>query len=719
MKHLAQYQNGKMELQETPVPTAPPGGILVRTTHTVISPGTEKMKVEQAKMNLLQKAKARPDQVKKVLESARTLGWKAALEKVRNRLESPTPLGYSAAGIVEAVDPFNSRFQVGDRVAVGGAECAWHAEYLAIPDMLAAKIPEGVENWQAAYTTMASISMHGVRQSGVTLGERVLVIGSGLVGLLTTSILKAAGARVMATDLDQRRLDTALQAGAEMVVNPRNTKLADAVNAWTQGYGVDRAFICTAGSNAPVEQAVSALRDRGVMVIVGITDATLNWKECFHKEIEIRYSRSYGPGRYDAGYEWGGHDYPVGYVRWTEQRNFDACLQLMRSGALDVGLFTSRQVPYDDCLAVYDELTKPDCSDIGVVLQYEVAGASSPQAQQPSASPNAQEFRSAKNSTPIDKLDVVGAGNFARTMLLPALRGNVAFGTIVNATPLSARHVKEKFSFDAAETNASKAWSQSGNRAVIIGTRHHLHAPMVLEGLKANRHIFVEKPLCLTREEMAAIDEAYATSSGSVMVGFNRRFAPATVEVKKRLATIPGPKTIAFHVYPGALKPDHWFANYAESGGRILGEGCHFLDFFCHVLGSKPVKVTAQTVWPTDGVLPFPDSVTAQVEFADGSCGQLIYSAQGDHSFPKEVFTVYAAGLTARCENFQQLEICTRGKRSVQKYAGKGHAEEMQAWLKFLKSEAPHPLSYEQCRQSMHLTFGLLESIQQRATVAL
>jgi predicted dehydrogenase/threonine dehydrogenase-like Zn-dependent dehydrogenase len=673
------------------------------------------MKVEQAKMNLLQKAKARPDQVKKVLETARTLGWKAAIEKVKNRLESPTPLGYSAAGIVEAVDPQNTRFQIGDRVAVGGAECAWHAEYIAAPDMLAAKIPDGVENWQAAYTTMVSISMHAMRQSGVTLGETVLVVGQGLVGLLCTALLKAAGARVLAVDFDERRLQTAIQAGAELAVDPRKTRLTDAANAWTKGYGVDRALVCTAGNNGPIEQSVACLRDRGVMVIVGITDAQLAWKDLFHKEIEVRYSRSYGPGRYDPQYEWGGTDYPIGYVRWTENRNFDSALELMRTGQLNLGLLTSRSVPFADCLKVYEELTQPGCADIGVVLTYPGADPIAAVAKKLNEAPQREE----KLSKPVEALDVVGAGNFARTMLLPNLKGAVPFGMIVNQTPLSARHVKEKFAFQSAETDSEKAFGLSGSRALIIGTRHHLHAPMVMAGLRQNRHIFVEKPLCLTREEMASIDEVFAGSQGTVMVGFNRRFAPATVEVKKKLRNIPGPKTVAFHVFPGELKPDHWFANYAESGGRILGEGCHFLDFFCHLIDSDPVRVSAQTVWPTEGRLAFPDSVTAQVEFADGSCGQLIYTAQGDYSFPKEVWTVYAAGLIARCENFQTLEICQGRKKSVSKHGGKGHAEEMQAWQAFLEGKAPHPLPYAQTRRSMHLTFGVLESIQQGSSVVL
>jgi threonine dehydrogenase-like Zn-dependent dehydrogenase len=536
MKQIAQYQDGRLEIQEVPAPQVPPGGILVRTTHSVISPGTEKMKVEQAKMNLLQKARARPDQVKKVLDTARTLGWKSAYEKVRNRLETPTPLGYSAAGEVVAVDPANTRFRIGDRVAVGGAECAHHAEVLGVPDLLAAKVPEDVESRHAAFTTLASIAMQGVRQSGTSVGDRVLVLGQGLVGLLATAILRASGARVLAVDLDDSRLETAKTMGAEVTVNPRSASLSDQVHMWTGGFGVDAALVCTAGSNVPVEQSVDALRDRGVMVIVGITDAHLAWKDLYHKEIEVRYSRSYGPGRYDPGYEWGGGDYPIGYVRWTEQRNFESCLELMRSGDLDLEPLISRDAPFDDSLAAYQALMEPGCTDIGVVLHYgsQITPAASVSADETIRHPVLPEGAK-RLEVPVQGLDVAGAGNFVKTMLLPHLSDRVSLGSVVTQTALSAEHVKEKFSFSASTTDFQEVLARSGTRGLLIGTRHHLHAPMVLDGLRNNRHVFVEKPLCLDREELKAIDEAVSLSSGSVMVGFNRRFAPAAVKVRQAL----------------------------------------------------------------------------------------------------------------------------------------------------------------------------------------
>jgi predicted dehydrogenase/threonine dehydrogenase-like Zn-dependent dehydrogenase len=713
MLQLAQYQDGRLELQDVPAPVPPPGGILVRTTCSVISPGTEKMKVEQARMSLLQKARARPDQVKKVIDTARTLGWKSALEKVRNRLESPTPLGYSAAGVVVAVDELNTRFRVGDRVACGGAECAFHAEMIAVPDLLASPVPDGVEDWQAAYTTLASISMEAVRQSGARLGERVLVMGQGLVGLLATSLLKASGARVMGVDFVQSRLQTSLAMGAERVVNPSESKLEDEVHAWTDGHGVDAVLLCVGGKGRDAaDSAIACLRDRGVMVIVGIYDAELSWKTAYMKDIQVRYSRSYGPGRYDPQYEWGGKDYPIGHVRWTENRNFESCLHLMKTGALDLRPVTTRRVAFSGVLDVYNHLD----AELGVVIEYGSSTGVSP-AQSKSDSPSSQASAGKMPGTHLTGgmpvLHVLGAGNFARTMLLPHVKGQITLGTIVNATGLSSRHVKEKFGFAQAETDAAKVFESKGG-AVMIGTRHHLHAPYTLSALAADKHVFVEKPLCLTREELTQIDTAMSSTQGSVMVGFNRRFASATVELKKTLETISGPKTLAFHVFAGPLAPDHWYANLDESGGRVLGEACHFFDFACHLLG-RPVRVTAQTV----GRHAFPDSVTAQIEFADGSAAQIIYSAEGDFAFPKESFRVFASGLVAECVNFQELALHRRHKRVVSKFSSKGHAEEMAAWTAFLKGSSPHPLPYAESRQSMALTFAALESLRENRCISL
>ncbi len=708
-----------MELQEVPKPTAPPGGVLVRLTHSVISPGTEKMKVEQAKMNLIQKAKARPDQVRKVLEVAKNMGWKSALEKVRNRLESPSPLGYSAAGIVVAVDEANGRFRVGDRVACGGAECAFHAEYVAVPDMLAAPVPKEVPNWQAAYTTLCSIALHAVRQTEPRLGDRILVMGQGLVGLLITNFLRASGARVMGVDLLPARREVALAMGAEKAIILGQQNLAEEVRLWTEGFGVDAAVICTATqSNTPIEQAAEACRDRGRIVDVGITKIELPWRMFSEKEIEFRFSRSYGPGRYDPNYEWGGNDYPIGFVRWTEQRNFQACLHAMGAGLLNLEALTTRRVAFQDALSVYQTLTT-SATDIGIVLEYpdppaEALGAGEKPKAAAVSTPKHQKL-----STPVSHVDVIGAGNFARTMLLPHLKDQIPLGTVVNQTALSANHVKTKFGFQRAETDAADLFQQSANAGVVISTRHHLHAPLVLGALKAKRQIFVEKPVCLRREELAEIDAAYKGSGASVQVGFNRRFAPASAEIKHLLAGAPGPLSVCYRVMAGKLDPSHWYANVAESGGRVLGETCHFLDYMCFLFDSEPVRVTAQTTWPATGKMAFPDSVCAQVEFANGSCGQLNYSAQGDPAYPKEAVTIFASGVVIEVYNFLEMHTYRGRKKTKKNFSSKGHAEQMAAWLQFLKGQAEHPLPYEKSRTSMVLTFAVLEAIQKGGTIHL
>lgn len=725
MMQIAQYQDGRLELQTVPEPSPPPGGILVRVTHSVISAGTEKMKVEQARMNLLQKARARPDQVRKVLDSARTLGWRSALEKVRNRLETPSPLGYSAAGIVEAVDTLNTRFRIGDRVAIGGAECAFHAQYAAVPDMLAARVPEGLENWQAAYTTIASIALQAVRQLEPQLGDRVVVIGQGLVGLLVTAILRAAGARVMAVDVSASRVPHAESMGAESVVILDRHDLAEHVRAWTDGYGADAVVLAaSSASNAPTEQALATLRDRGRIVVVGKTKVDLDWNHAYEKEIDVRYSRSYGPGRYDASYEWGGADYPIGYVRWTEQRNFDACLHLMRSGALDVGALTTARIPFARAVDAYRDLLGGDGSKhVGVVLEYDdgTPATAAPDPGEPVRARAALALLPApvRLERPVERVDVIGAGNFARTMLLPHLKGSVPLGTIVNATALSASHVRAKFGFADSATDATGSLHRPGNAGVLIGTRHHLHAPLVLAALAADRHVFVEKPLCLTTTELDEIESALGRSRGSVQVGFNRRFAPATAELKRLLRDIPGPRTASFRVMAGTLDPSHWYANLAESGGRVLGEACHFLDFFCHLFDAKPVRVFAQPTTPATGRLAFPDSVTAQIEFDGGSSGQLVYSAEGDPKWPKEVCTVFAPGFSAEVENFQRLTVFRGRGRRTSRHRGKGHAEQMRAWAAFLNAQAPQPVQFEDVRQSMRLTFAVLESIRTRRAVSL
>ena len=506
--------------------------------------------------------------------------------------------------------------------------------------------------------------------------------------------------------------------GAERVVISSSQDLQNEVREWTDGIGVDATVVCVGtDSNAPIEQCAEALRDRGRLVDVGITKIELPWRIFSSKEIDVRFSRSYGPGRYDPAYEWGGSDYPIGYVRWTEQRNFQAGLHLLKSGDLSLDSITTRKIKFTEFEPVYKALGDGTSEDIGVVMEY---GESEGLFNQ-TGSDHKSEFKNESNKRlikPVDQIDVIGAGNFVKTMLLPTLKGKLPFGSIVNNTALSANHVRNKFGFNLASSDSEEVLNKPGG-AVLIGTRNHLHAPMVISALKSKKHVFVEKPLCLTSQELSEIDENIETHATSVQVGFNRRFAPASVELKKRLNHSPGPKSASFRVFAGKLDPDHWFANINESGGRVIGESCHFLDYFCFLFGSKPVSVMAQTTWPTEGANQVPDSVSAQVEFADGSCGQLLYSAEGSESYPKERFTVYGAGIVADITNFQTLEINEGRKKSNFKYTSKGHSEQMEAWLAFLLGKKDHPLPYSEARQSMQLTFAVLQSIRESRLVSL
>lgn len=720
MKQIAQYQDGRLELQEVPVPEPPPGGIRVRVEHSVISAGTERMKVEQAKMNLLQKARARPDQVRKVLDTARTLGWKAALEKVRNRLESPTPLGYSAAGVVESVDPLNTRFQVGDRVACAGAECAFHAEQIAVPDLLAVKIPDGVPTWKAAYATIASVGLHAVRQAEVQIGDRVLVLGQGLVGAFVVNLLAASGVRACAVDLLAEREATALALGAEIFCNPSRQDLDALVRDWTGGMGVDAALLCVAaGSNKPLEQAAASLRDRGRLVVVGNARADLDWKRFYEKELEVRYSRSYGPGRYDAAYEWGGMGYPVGYIPWTETRNLEACLELMRCGKLKVEAITTSRVPFAEAPRIYEELLQEPAKHLGVVLDYGER-ASLPEAEEPRSLLELPGGDGRRLATGVTELHAIGVGNFARTMLLPHLRGKIPFGLVANQTALSSRHVARKFGFREAVGGSGEVLAAGNDAAILIATRHHLHAPLVSEALAAEAQVFVEKPLCLTPDELNSIAELSSQHpAASVQIGFNRRFAPAANALRERFDSVPGPKSIRYAVHAGELRPDHWYANYSESGGRILGEACHFFDFFRWFLQDEPASVSAECIGEI-GVQPaFPDRVVVQIRFRRGSVAQLLYTSDGDPAYPKETCEVTAAGVVGIIEDFQRVRVWHRRELTEGRYHSKGHAEQMKAWVAFLSGEAPHPLPLSDSIRSMQLTFAVLESVRSGATVRL
>jgi predicted dehydrogenase len=555
--------------------------------------------------------------------------------------------------------------------------------------------------------------MHAVRQADVRIGDQVAVIGQGLIGLLVTDLCRLAGARVLAIDVVQSREQLSKDLGAEEFVVTGAQDVKEAVHSWTGGRGVDSVFVCTAlSTNTPVVQAAEVARDRGRVIIVGITNSDLPRQVFYDKELDLRFSRSYGPGRYDPSYEWAGQDYPLGHVRWTETRNFEACLQLMRGNSLKLDRLTSRRVPFGESISVYEELAENVCEDIGIVIDYDgpdpddsavVSGGIV------SAPPEAI----VRLKTPVERLDVIGAGNFAKTMLLPHVHKKIVFGTVVNQRALSAAHAGRKFGFERNDTDPESIFASDQPSATLIATRHHLHAPLVIESVNRDRQVFVEKPLCMTPVELEEIDQAMSEHpEATVQVGFNRRFSPASRSLKKLADSVPGPKTVVYTVVAGRLDPTSWYADPREGGGRIIGEACHFFDYFVFLVGSKPVAVSARTLWPTGSTNGLADSISAQVDFEDGSCAILVYHAEAGTKYPKEIVRLFAAGVTGKIDNFKSMETYTRTRIKKERCSSKGHAEQMAAWLAYLNGAEDHPLPYAEARDSMLLTFRALEAIR-------
>jgi len=534
MKQIAQnYKTGEITLLEVPVPACKPGGVLVRTDFSLISMGTEAMKIHESKLSLIGKARARPDQVKKVMATMAQLGPVATYQKVMNRLDSYTPLGYSLAGVVVAVGAGAEEFKVGQRVACGGNQFALHAEYNWVPRNMCVAVPEGVAPLHAAFTTVGSIAMQGFRQSDARLGETACVIGLGLVGQILVQILRAAGVRVLGIDVANDRCELATASGATACGMPGDTSfdaMRAKLSALTGGAGADCIFLTAGGNtNQPVELAAELARDRARVVDIGKCTLDLPWNAYYGKELDLRFSRSYGPGRYDPNYEERGIDYPIGYVRWTERRNMQCVLDLLAAGQLDLDLLTSEVVSFDDAVAVYGKIDRGELRGLGVVFEYPLNGrAIEAVARLPVAS--AQRHHRVRPAPGRVRLGVIGCGNYATTMLLPHLkqRPDVELIEVATTTALSAANARAKFGFARVSTDFQRVLVDPEINAVLIATRHDSHARIVCEALRAGKAVFVEKPLAVTAEQLAAVRDTIAeTGNDRLMVGFNRRFAPA------------------------------------------------------------------------------------------------------------------------------------------------------------------------------------------------
>lgn len=698
MKQIAQnYKSGEISLLDVPVPACKSGGVLVRSDYSLISMGTEAMKIHESKLSLIGKARARPDQVKKVMQTMAQQGPVATYKKVMNRLDSYTPLGYSLSGVVVAVGTGVEEFKVGQRVACGGNQFALHAEYNWVPTNMCVAIPDGVSSLHASYATVGSISMQGFRQSEATLGETACVIGLGLVGQILVQILRAAGIHVVGIDVSTERCDQAVASGAAACGIPGETSF-DAMKATlmslTNGAGADHVFLTAGGNtNQPVEIAAELARDRARIVDIGKCKLDLPWNAYYEKELDVRFSRSYGPGRYDPNYEEGGIDYPIGYVRWTERRNMECIIDLLAAGKLDFDVITSDVVDFDDAVSVYERINAGELQGLGVVFKYPLEGAEVEAIPAPKPAP-AQALRLHPSGMDRVRVGVIGCGNYATTMLLPHLksRSDVDLVEVATATSLSAANAQSKFSFDRMSTDYQGLLADREIDAVLIATRHDSHSYMVCEALRAGKAVFVEKPLAVTAEQLAAVrDTIHETGNDRLMVGFNRRFAKVLTGLKDAWGDCAGPQMVHYTVNAGPLEAGSWYNQTDTQGTRFAGEGGHFIDTVSWWLGADPVSAHAVAT-PDD-----PDNLIALLTYPDGSVAKIAYATNGDPKYPKEMMEVFGDGRVARLQNFKRTEVWRGGKCKTNRAANidKGQKYQLEAFVDAIKSggEMPNPLS--------------------------
>lgn len=646
MKQIFQsLSDGTTELTELPSPQVASGQLLIRTNCSLVSAGTERMLVEFGKANLLEKVRQQPDKVQEVLNKALTDGLLATFDAVQSKLDQPLPLGYCNVGTVVALGSGVLGFKVGDRVASNGP----HAELVAVPQHLCAAIPREVSNEAAAFTVLASIGLQGVRLANPTFCEAFVVSGLGLIGLLTCQLLAAQGCRVLGMDPDPAKCRLAKVLGVNVL------NLASGVDpvAWcleqTGGIGVDGVLITAATSSSePVHVAARVCRQRGRIVLIGVTGLELRRDLFYKKELSFQVSCSYGPGRYDSSYEQHGHDYPIGFVRWTEQRNFQAVLHALAKGALRTDVLVSHRYAIEDASVAYELLSSPDPS-LGILLEYPVTADPRQRiislVDEPVAVPTILPGQ--------PQLGVIGAGNYASRMLIPSFaKCGSKFHTIVALSGVGPVRVGRKFGFRQASTDVDSLIADSSCNAVVIATRHESHAPLVLQALTAGKHVFVEKPLCLTSEELDAIEAAY-TGEQLLMVGFNRRFAPLLIDLQQQLHLLSGPKAFVYTCNAGSIPADHWTQAPSSGGGRLLGEACHFVDLLRY-LADSPIE-DFQLLSTADNK-SCPDTFSLQLRFADGSIGTVHYFANGSKAFSKERLEVFAAGKVLQLDNYRKLK---------------------------------------------------------------
>ena len=720
MKHLAlDPSTGVLNIADVPSPEFTRGHVIVRVTHSLISTGTELSKVDLASKSLLEKARERPDQVAKVLEAVRSEGMVATVGKVRQRLASPQPLGYSLAGAVVAASEECESLRVGMLVACGGAT-ACHAEMVSVPENLSVPVPEGVPLGDAAFATVASVALHGIRTAGVSIGDRVLVIGLGLVGQLTVRLCAAAGAHVFGVDPRPDRAQLSLASGAEIADTTLDKPAVRQVLDWSGGRGADVVIVTAGGAdNQPLVMAGAAARDRARVVVVGAVDLNIPREAFFEKELNLIISRSYGPGRYDAAFEEKGMQYPLGFVPWTERRNMEEILNLLASGKLSLDGIRGQRVPFERAPEGYALLSgKAGPSPIAVVLEYSAEdrpGATSIDLRMHSPDAVHEDSASTHTARPLH-ITVVGMGNFASTYRLPAVKSvpGAVLSHVVTASPLKAETARKRSGFRVAGTSAEAAIVDSDTQVVVIATRHDTHARFAEAALIANKATFVEKPLALNAAELDRVAAAIRATQGRLMVGFNRRFAPATKWALNAIGQNRAGLRFLCRVNAGPLPENHWLLDAQVGGGRLLGEACHFVDLAYHVAHSPAVEVEARAL--DDGRHPSGNQdYRIEIAFANGATAAIDYLSSGDPSLAKERIEIHRSGTSIVIDDFREASLHRAGKRTVKKWRtrDKGHRAEMVAFLEAVRDGRPTPVREDEAIESTALTLAAARSVRE------
>lgn len=713
MRQLVQYfRSGELKIEEVPAPSIKQGGVLVQNHFSLISAGTERMLVELGQKSILGKAKERPDLVKQVREKVKRDGLVSTLRRVANRMDSPMPLGYSSSGTIIAVGDGIERHKAGSRVACAGGGYANHAEVVFVPKNLCVSIPESVDLEDAAFTTLGAIALQGIRRAEPQIGECVVVIGLGLVGQITVQILKANGCQILGVDIDPERAELAQKLGADNAVSPEDAQKA--CSDLSDGIGADSVIVtASTTSNEPVEMAGEIARDRGKIAVVGAVGMDVPRNLYYRKELDLRLSRSYGPGRYDADYEEKGIDYPASYVRWTEKRNMEAFLGLVAAGKVKPRELITHTFGFDDALKAYDIITKKSQEKhLAILLKYNVKNALKDNISASQVSISASSHASHTDQI---NIGVIGAGNFARDVLLPELSKIEAarIKSIATATGLTAAHAGKKFGCDYVTSDYKEIINDNEINAVIIATRHNLHSQIAIDALNSGKYVFVEKPLALSMEQLEQVVYTFRESSGNIMVGFNRRFAPLAQKIEQYFHDRIYPLSINYRINAGRVPADSWVQDSEEGGGRIIGEVCHFVDFLQYMAHCDPIRVYADMLRGSgqdDGPV---ENVSVTIGYQDGSIGTINYLANGDSRTPKERIEIFGGGSVGIIDDFRRAEIS--GENIHKKFSGrqdKGHSSELREFVKAVKNADKMPIEFRESIAATMVTFKILQSIK-------